>query len=161
MQADLAFFGGVDYTCITTARNGGKSSMASRRPGPRKPGGGKIDQDKMDLVVANARRNEEERLKGYREQSLRIHPWVCARCGREFTTKNLHLLTVHHKDHNHNNNPPDGTNWENLCIYCHDNEHSRNLDYESGGGAEVGDPEQKPISHKPFAALADLLKKKT
>jgi len=135
--------------------------MALKRPGTRKPGGGKIDQAKMDLVVANARRNEEERLKGYREQSLRIHPWICARCGREFTSKNLQLLTVHHKDHNHNNNPPDGSNWENLCVYCHDNEHSRNLDYESGGGVEVGDPEQKPISHKPFAALADLLKKKT
>jgi 5-methylcytosine-specific restriction endonuclease McrA len=134
--------------------------MASRRTGPRRPVGGNIDKEKMDLVVAKARRNEDERLKGYREQSLRIHPWVCARCGREFTVKNLHLLTVHHKDHNHNNNPPDGRNWENLCIYCHDNEHSRTLDYEAGGGVDVGDQEQTPIGHKPFSALADLLKRK-
>jgi len=132
--------------------------MAFRNSGSKKQRGTKIDTEQMDRIVAQARRNEEERLKGYREQSLRIHPWICARCGREFTTKNLHLLTVHHKDHNHNNNPPDGSNWENLCIYCHDNEHSRILDYESGGGAEVGDEEQKPISHKPFAGLADLLK---
>jgi hypothetical protein len=132
--------------------------MASRRPGQRKAGGGKIDQQQVDRVVARARQNEEERLKGYREQSLRMHPWVCARCGREFTVKNLHLLTVHHKDHNHENNPPDGSNWENLCIYCHDNEHSRFLDYESGGGAEAGDAERRPISHKPFAGLAELLK---
>ncbi len=132
--------------------------MPSRRPLQR--GGGKIDREKMDRVVAQARQNEEERLKGYREQSLRIHPWVCARCGREFTVKNLHLLTVHHKDHNHENNPPDGSNWENLCIYCHDNEHSRFLDYESGGGAEAGDAEHKPIGHKPFAGLAELLNQK-
>ena len=32
---------------------------------------------------------------------------------------------MHHKDHNHDNNPPDGSNWELLCLYCHDNEHSR------------------------------------
>jgi hypothetical protein len=134
--------------------------MTARRPGQRRAGG-KIDQEKMEQVVARARQGEEERLKGYREQSLRIHPWVCARCGREFTTKNLHLLTVHHKDHNHENNPPDGSNWENLCIYCHDNEHSRLHDYESGGGADAGDPEPSRIGHKPFERLAELLKTKS
>jgi len=41
---------------------------------------------------------------------------------------------VHHKDGNPRNNPKDGSNWENLCIYCHDDEHSRQLlaDYLSG-----------------------------
>jgi hypothetical protein len=34
---------------------------------------------------------------------------------------------VHHRDGNHQNNPPDGSNWENLCAYCHDDEHSRDL----------------------------------
>jgi 5-methylcytosine-specific restriction endonuclease McrA len=63
----------------------------------------------------------------YREQSLRIHGPVCAKCGREFEDKDRHLLTVHHKDGNHLNNPPDGSNWENLCIYCHDDEHSRGM----------------------------------
>jgi 5-methylcytosine-specific restriction endonuclease McrA len=61
----------------------------------------------------------------YREQSLRIHGLICAKCGREFEYKDRHLLTVHHKDGNHMNNPPDGSNWENLCVYCHDDEHSR------------------------------------
>lgn len=61
----------------------------------------------------------------YREQSLRIHGLICAKCAREFEPKNRHLLTVHHKDGNHRNNPPDGSNWENLCVYCHDDEHSR------------------------------------
>jgi 5-methylcytosine-specific restriction endonuclease McrA len=63
----------------------------------------------------------------YRKQSLKIHGLICAKCGREFDFNNQHLLTVHHKDGNHNNNPPDGSNWENLCIYCHDDEHSRGL----------------------------------
>jgi len=63
----------------------------------------------------------------YREQSLKIHGLICAKCGREFEQKDRHLLTVHHKDGNHHNNPPDGSNWENLCVYCHDDEHSRGI----------------------------------
>ncbi len=63
----------------------------------------------------------------YREKSLRIHGLVCARCGRDFSGANRHLLTVHHKDGNHHNNPPDGSNWENLCAYCHEDVHSREV----------------------------------
>lgn len=63
----------------------------------------------------------------YREQSLKIHGLICAKCAREFTYKNRQLLTVHHKDGNPRNNPPDGSNWENLCVYCHEDEHSRGL----------------------------------
>jgi len=122
----------------------------------KRPKVGKINSEEMDRIVALARQNEQERLKGYREQSLRIHPSICARCGREFTLKNLHLLTVHHKDHNHENNAPDGSNWENLCIYCHDHEHSKYMDYEAGGGDTQS--EEKTVTHKPFARLADLLK---
>jgi 5-methylcytosine-specific restriction endonuclease McrA len=114
----------------------------------------------LQRVVAEARKAREARLKGYREQSLRIHPWICARCGREFSGKNLRMLTVHHKDHNHDNNPPDGSNWENLCLYCHDNEHSRYIDHVEGA-SDTG-PEEDPdaLTHSPFAALADLLQKK-
>jgi predicted HNH restriction endonuclease len=61
----------------------------------------------------------------YREQSLKIHGLVCARCGREFDEAKRNLLTVHHKDGNHFNNPVDGSNWENLCAYCHEDVHSR------------------------------------
>jgi 5-methylcytosine-specific restriction endonuclease McrA len=63
----------------------------------------------------------------YRELSLKKHGLICAKCGREFQSKDRHLLTVHHKDGNPRNNPPDGSNWENLCVYCHDDEHSRGL----------------------------------
>ena len=83
------------------------------------------DRERRDQLVAEARRNREQREQTYREQALKLYPWICARCGREFNGKKLRELTVHHKDHNHDNNPPDGSNWELLCIYCHDNEHAR------------------------------------
>jgi hypothetical protein len=63
----------------------------------------------------------------YRERSLKLHGMICAKCSREFTYKNRQLLTVHHKDGNPWNNPADGSNWENLCVYCHEDEHSRGL----------------------------------
>lgn len=134
--------------------------MAPRSFGSRKSASGKATREEMDRIVARARQEKEERLKGYREQSLRIHPWVCARCAKEFTAMNLHLLTVHHKDHDHDNNPPDGSNWENLCIYCHDNEHSRYLDHEAGKGLQDGEEPGSSMSHKPFAGLSKLLKQK-
>ena len=124
----------------------------------KRTAGKKIDTDKLERVVADARREAEKRLSGYREQSLRIHPWICARCGREFTRKNLHELTVHHKDHNHDNNPPDGSNWENLCLYCHDNEHQKHVDQVRGyTGLETGTV--KATTFNPFADLAEMLEK--
>ncbi len=125
-------------------------------------GGNKGGSGRLDDVVARARRERDERLKGYRELSLRIHPWVCGRCGRSFTRENLHLLTVHHKDHNHDNNPLDGSNWENLCIYCHDNEHARYLDHQAGAGVAGGtsSDERQDATNRPFERLKDLLKPK-
>jgi len=61
----------------------------------------------------------------YRQKSLRKFGLICARCAREFDQSNVHLLTVHHRDGNHNNNAPDGSNWENLCSHCHDDVHAR------------------------------------
>ncbi len=116
-----------------------------------------IDQAKLDKVVADARRNAEQRALGYRERALKLYPWVCGRCGREFTHANLQELTVHHKDHNHDNNPPDGSNWELLCLYCHDNEHQRFV-FEFGYDPELGRPEKAVATSNPFAALKDLLK---
>lgn len=120
--------------------------------------GGKPNKEELDRIVARGRAALDERMSGYREQSLKMHPWVCGRCSREFTRKNLSQLTVHHKDHNHDNNPRDGSNWENLCLYCHDNEHRRYLDHLEGGGAEAKDDPGDTATFKPFAGLADLLK---
>ena len=131
--------------------------MTGRKEGP----GGRFDTDKLDAVVAKARQARDERMKGYREQSLRIHPWVCARCGRAFTHKNLHELTVHHKDHNHDNNPPDGSNWENLCLYCHDHEHQKYGEFVKGhtGLADNAKVQQKAATFNPFADLKTMINK--
>lgn len=109
------------------------------------------DSTRLDRVVAEARRNRELREQTYREQALKIYPWVCGRCAREFTRANLHLLTVHHRDHNHDNNPRDGSNWELLCIYCHDNEHSRYLDQAGRGEAMPGSGQESSATYQPFA----------
>ena len=93
----------------------------------------------------------------YRSRALAILPHICARCAREFSGRRLRELTVHHKDGNHDNNPPDGSNWELLCIYCHENEHARVVDSRAGGSAQQAQPE--PAKQKPFAALGKLLKK--
>lgn len=95
----------------------------------------------------------------YRERALKILPWICAKCGRNFAGKKLHELTVHHKDHNHENNPPDGSNWELLCLYCHDNEHSRSLEAEWHTSAEVGREKKQAVTHNPFANIQALLSK--
>lgn len=118
----------------------------------------KQDESRLDRIVAEAHRNRDQREQDYREQALKLYPWVCGRCGREFTRENLRELTVHHRDHNHDNNPADGSNWELLCLYCHDNEHMRHIDQVRGAG--YGQPDQKPAAtHNPFAALKDLLDK--
>jgi hypothetical protein len=116
------------------------------------------DPGRLDRVVADARRAADERAQGYREKALKIYPWICGRCGREFTHRNVRELTVHHRDHNHDNNPPDGSNWELLCLYCHDNEHQRQL--EAAGGASAGTVVGTVATHSPFAGLKDLLARK-
>ena len=95
--------------------------------------------------------------KSYREQALKILPWICTRCAREFSGQRLRELTVHHVDGNHHNNPPDGSNWELLCIYCHENEHARIEDAKVGGGGK--EPEKPGATYRPLAGLADLVKK--
>jgi len=80
-------------------------------------------QSKLDRVLAEQREYIARREQGYRERALKMYPWICGRCAREFTRANLRELTVHHINHDHDYNPPDGSNWELLCIYCHDEEH--------------------------------------
>ena len=112
--------------------------------------------NKLDRIVADARRAADLRELGYREQALKIYPWICGRCAREFTRTNLRELTVHHRDHNHSNNPPNGSNWELLCLYCHDNEHQRQL--EAAGSNSNSSTAQTTATHSPFASLKAMLK---
>ena len=101
-----------------------------------------------------------EMEKTYRERALKLFPWICARCGREFTGKKLRELTVHHKDHNHFNNPPDGSNWELLCLYCHDEEHARYADADYYDEPTPGESQKPTSTYRAFAGLEALLKDK-
>ena len=114
------------------------------------------DKDKLNRIVTDARRNQELREQSYRGQALKLYPWICGRCAREFTHTNLTELTVHHKNHNHDDNPSDGSNWELLCLYCHDNEHSR---YEETrfSNSPASRTSSSVATHNPFADLKNLL----
>jgi hypothetical protein len=115
-----------------------------------------INHGRLDKIVADARKAADEREKGYRERALKMYPWICGRCAREFTHTNLRELTVHHRDHNHDNNPVDGSNWELLCLYCHDNEHQKQI--EADRGYTDSRNNAATATHSPFAALKSLLK---
>lgn len=114
------------------------------------------DKSKPSKTVLEARRVSELREQTYREQALKMYPHICGRCGREFKGKNLSELTVHHRDHNHDNNPPDGSNWELLCLYCHDNEHQRQLEATQTRG---GEGQHSASTYNPFADLKSLMNK--
>ena len=115
------------------------------------------DQARLDRVVADARKARDAREQSYRGQALKMFPWICGRCAREFDHTNVHQLTVHHRNHDHDHNPPDGSNWELLCLYCHDNEHQRQL--EAAQSSLKRDAPAAGATHTPFADLAALLKR--
>jgi predicted HNH restriction endonuclease len=132
-----------------------KTDKLSANPGTNQETS--MAQDRLDQIVLEARKNAEKRDAGYRAQALKLFPWVCGRCAREFNHSNLQLLEVHHKNSNHNDNPPDGSNWELLCTYCHENEHSKLKDSQ-GRGDSSGAPASATFN--PFAGLKGMLDSK-
>jgi HNH endonuclease len=108
-----------------------------------------------------ARDTQAKLQQTYRERALKMFPWICGHCGREFDGKKLSQLTVHHKDHDHDHNPPDGSNWELLCLYCHDNEHQRLQIPHPSDEPATGRKQDQPSTFTPFAQFGDLLKRKT
>jgi hypothetical protein len=118
------------------------------------------DGNNTNRIISEASRIQRDREKTYRERALKLFPWICGHCGREFSGKRLRELTVHHRDHNHNYNPPDGSNWELLCIYCHDNEHCRDQVADAYDDEPSGESSDNDFTDKPLAGLADLLKGK-
>lgn len=106
-------------------------------------------------VASGTGRHPDE--SGYREKALKMYPWVCGRCAREFSGKRISELTVHHRDHNHGNNPEDGSNWELLCLYCHDNEHARYTDQQYFTEQSIASPKTTIAKHKALAGLAELI----
>jgi len=101
--------------------------MRDKRYKVRKKPFRKVDSGKSAEEIAREIRGSTSQSGNYRELSLRIHGLICAKCAREFSHSDRHLLTVHHKDGNPKNNPSDGSNWENLCVYCHEDSHSRGI----------------------------------
>ena len=114
--------------------------------------------EKHNVLRAELRRDVMERQAGYRMRALKLFPHVCARCAREFEGKRLKELTVHHKDFNHDNNPPDGRNWELLCIYCHDDEHAPDSLRSMGDGHVTEDTKKASPIVNPFAGLDQLIR---
>jgi hypothetical protein len=103
------------------------------------------NSDKLDKIVASARAAYATRENGYRQRALKLYPWVCGRCMREFAQANLQELTVHHRDHDHDNNPNDGSNWELLCYVEQ---------------VTFGKEDKAPVAmHNPFADLKSLIDK--
>ena len=119
------------------------------------------DSNRLNKIVAGAHANRDQRELAYREQALKLYPWICGRCRREFARENLQELTVHHRNHNHDDNPGDGSNWELLCLYCHDNEHQRLLEAAAQGKVKATVKQESSATHNPFANLKDLLKDKS
>ncbi|MBM4326594.1 MAG: HNH nuclease family protein [Deltaproteobacteria bacterium] len=115
---------------------------------------------KSSAKIDDARRDRDQRMNTYRERALKMFPHICGRCGREFEGKRLRELTVHHKDHDHENNPPDGSNWELLCIYCHDMEHQLYLHEQYDEGPSEAEAQGSSSTRKPLASIGDLLKEK-
>jgi hypothetical protein len=114
-------------------------------------------KEDVDRLIVQARRDADRRAAGYREQALKLFLWVCGRCARTFTHANLQLLEVHHKNGNHDDNPPDGSNWELLCTYCHEHEHSKLRDM--AGRTDSGET-PPPSTFNPFADLKALMESK-
>lgn len=110
--------------------------------------------DKLDKLVMSARADYSRRENGYRQRALKMYPWICGRCSREFDQSNLKELTVHHRDHDHDNNPEDGSNWELLCVFCHDNEHQRYIEQATTSKDNIG----KSATYNPFSDLKTLFK---
>jgi len=117
-----------------------------------------LSTEKRAQIRDEFRREATIQEKSYRERALKLFPHICARCAREFSGKRLRQLTVHHKDHDHNNNPPDGDNWELLCVYCHDHEHDQLTAARYSDGSGQGAVDRTPSINNPFGALKDLLK---
>jgi len=116
----------------------------------KEPSGKKFERVRAEQLAYIQRRES-----GYRARALKLFPWICGRCAREFDARNLSELTVHHIDHNHDNNPDDGSNWELLCIYCHDEEHHKFEHHRRYGAAKQGTV--KPATFSPFSGLKEKM----
>ncbi|MCK5850233.1 MAG: YajD family HNH nuclease [Kiritimatiellae bacterium] len=119
-----------------------------------------ITQEQRTKMLAELHRDVATRNSGYRIKALKLFPHICGSCSREFSGGRMKELTVHHKDHDHNNNPPDGSNWELLCIYCHDHEHEKLLDAKYCNSGAPSKTQETSKMANPFENLDSLINEK-
>jgi len=134
----------------------GDKGLIVKRKEPRKTD--RTAEDFVRRAIAEANDEKDKHGFDYRSASLKMHGTICARCGKEFAGKDLKMLTVHHKDFNHDNNPRDGSNWENLCIYCHEDVHARHKVQEAIMGAKESPIKKEEPAPSITLSLADKLK---
>jgi 5-methylcytosine-specific restriction endonuclease McrA len=113
----------------------------------------KTAAEKQVEMLATLNKDRDAREKGYRARALKMYPHICGSCSREFSGARLKELTVHHKNHDHEYNPVDGSNWELLCVYCHDNEHEKHKLKGRGSSGSAVDP---LAGNKGFSAFDGL-----
>ena len=58
----------------------------------KKPSSNSFEKVRAEQLEYNAKRE-----KGYRERALKIYPWICGRCTREFDRKNLSMANSNFK----------------------------------------------------------------
>jgi hypothetical protein len=110
-----------------------------------------LDAAQKAKILAELHRDVQARRTSYRSRALKLLPHICGSCSREFEGRRLNELEVHHKDHDHKHNPNDGSNWELLCTYCHDNEHEKHKLKGYGGGSD-----RTPTLNNDFQAFSGL-----
>lgn len=120
-----------------------------------------MTEEQRKKMLSELRRDVAQRKASYRARALKMFPHICGSCGREFEGKRLKELTVHHKDHNHENNAPDGSNWELLCLYCHDHEHEKQKDGKYMTPAADSVQFEGLGFGSPFDQLESLMEKKS
>ena len=130
-----------------------KEWQVARRLSSKEP-----DRERMAKLLADIRKDKAAKENTYREVALRLFPHVCGRCGRSFSGKLLAELTVHHKDGDHFNNPRDGSNWELLCVACHENEHGTLEQRQAYEGNAQHRGTESALGYEAFGGLKDLLK---
>ena len=117
------------------------------------------DSARLDRIVADARRARDARETTYRERALAIYPWICGRCAREFdrtnvsssrsTTATTITTTIR---------PTAATG--NCSASIATTTSTRASATSAGRGDSAGGDSAAPATHKPFAGLDALLKRK-
>lgn len=107
-------------SCKTSAKEGHyQKHLAAMRSGVGSGGANKKGKEHHQYSTG----------KGFlaaNRHSFRDRVRFCERCGEDLKGRTgRNSFCIHHRDHNHRNNPEDFSNWELLCVRCHHLEHKK------------------------------------